>query len=231
MKSDAEEWARTAEHSTDREIDPSIHKISRKDTLASLIDLHIEDLGAFGKPLRRSKEAVLRRLKEDLGDTSLANLTRERLIMSGRQRAKDGAGPATLAIDHALIGTVLTHAAAVDGIPVNAETVCLARIALRRLDLIGKAEEHLRRAMQAELERLYAYFDSNERSTIPMTRIVKFAIATAKRIDEIFRIEWDTLAQSTRTIWVPGRKDLRKKDSNDQRIPCSLPPDTTPRRF
>ncbi len=69
LKSAAEEWARNAEHSIDRETDPSIHKISHKDTFASLIDLHIEDLGAVGKPLRRSQEAVLRRLKDDLGDT------------------------------------------------------------------------------------------------------------------------------------------------------------------
>lgn len=165
LKSAAEEWARTAEHSIDRQIDPSIHKISRKNILASLIDLHIEDLGAVGKPLRRSKGAVLRRLREDFGDTWLANLTCERLIMFGQQRAEDGAGPATLAIDFAFIGTVLTHAAAVYGIPMNAEAVRLARIALRRLDLIGKAKERSRRPTQAELERLYAYFVANERST------------------------------------------------------------------
>lgn len=69
LKSAAEEWARSAEHSIDREIAPSIHKISQKDSFASLIDLHIQDLGAVGKPLRRSQEAVLRRLKDDLGDT------------------------------------------------------------------------------------------------------------------------------------------------------------------
>jgi integrase len=219
LKSAAEEWARTAEHSIDREISPSIHKISRKDTFASLIDLHIEDLGAVGKPLRRSKDAVLRRLRDELGDTPLSNLTRERLILYGRQRAKDGAGPATLAIDLAFIGTVLTHAAAVHGIPVNTEAVRLARIALRRLDLIGKPKERSRRPTESELERLYAHFDANERATIPMTRIVKFAIGTAMRIDEIFRIEWDTLDQRTRTILVPDRKDPRKKDGNDQRVP------------
>lgn len=62
-------------------------------------------------------------------------------MMYGRQRARDGAGPATLAIDLAFIGTVLTHAAAVHGIPVNTEAVRLACIALRRLDLIAKAKD------------------------------------------------------------------------------------------
>jgi len=57
LKSAAEEWAREAEHTINKQIDPSTHKISRKDSFASLIDWHIEDLAAVGKPLRRSKDA------------------------------------------------------------------------------------------------------------------------------------------------------------------------------
>ena len=190
-KADADEWARDAERSIDKEIDPSTKRISRKDTFASLIDLHIEDLHGVGKPLRRSKDHTLRRLRRELGDTALSNLTRERLVMYGRQRAKEGAGPATLAVDISFIGTVLRHAAAVHGIPVNTQAVDLARVALRRLGLVGSPAERERRPTEAELERLYAHFDQNDRLTIPMTRVIKFAIATAMRLDEIFRIEWN----------------------------------------
>jgi integrase len=219
LKAAAEEWAREAEHAIDKQIDPSTHKISRRDSFASLIDLHIEDMAAVGKPLRRSKDAVLKRLRAELGDTTLSNMTRERLIMYGRQRAKAGAGPATLAIDISFIGTILTHAAAVHGITVNTEAVNLARIALRRLGLIARPAERERRPTEKELTKLYAHFDANDRYTVPMTRVIKFAIATAMRIDEIFRIEWDTLDERTRTILVPDRKDPRKKDGNDQRVP------------
>ncbi|MES1197312.1 MAG: tyrosine-type recombinase/integrase [Pseudomonadota bacterium] len=218
-KTDADEWARQAEHGIDKEIDPSTKRISGKDTFASLIDLHIDDLQAVGKPLRRSKEYVLERLREELGGTPLTNLTRERIILYGRQRAKAGAGPATLAVDISFIGTVLTHAAAVHGVAVNTEAVRLARVALRRLGLVGAPRERERRPSEKELERLFAYFDANERLTIPMTRVVKFAVATAMRIDEIFRIEWTTLDARTRTILVSDRKDPRKKDGNDQRVP------------
>lgn len=44
LKSAAEEWAREAEHTIDKQIDPSTHKISRKDSFASVIDLYIEDM-------------------------------------------------------------------------------------------------------------------------------------------------------------------------------------------
>lgn len=218
-KADADEWARDAEHAIDKEIDPSTKRISRKDTFASLIDLHIEDLHAVGKPLRRSKDHALQRLRREIGETPLANLTRERLVMYGRQRAKEGAGPATLAVDISFIGTVLRHAAAVHGIPVNTQAVDLARFALRRLGLVGAPAERARRPTEAELARLYVHFDTNERMTIPMTRVIKFAIATAMRLDEIFRIEWMTLDPRTRTIEVTNRKDPRRKDGNHQRVP------------
>lgn len=72
-------------------------------------------------------KAVIRRLKDDPGGTPLADLTRERLIMNTRQRARDGAGPATLAVDLAFTRRVLTPAAAMHGISVNTGAARLAR--------------------------------------------------------------------------------------------------------
>ena len=46
--------------------------------------------------------------------------------MFGKQRAREGAGPATVAVDISMIGTVMTHSAAVHGIAVNTEAVTLA---------------------------------------------------------------------------------------------------------
>lgn len=219
LKADAEGWARDIERDIDREIDPSVRRVSKKDSFGSLIDIHIEDMEAVNKPLRRSKEAVLERLRKDRGDVPLNQLTRERIIKYGRERAKQGAGPSTVAIDISFIGTALTHAAAVHGMQVNTEAVRLARVALHRLGLVGASKERDRRPTESELKRLFKHFDSNPRYTIPMTRVIKFAIATAMRIDEIFRIEWETLDEKSATILVPDRKDPRKKDGNDQRVP------------
>ena len=57
----------------------------------------------------------------------------------------------------------------------------LARVALRRLGLIGKGDERDRRPTQNELDRIIDYVDSNPRQAIPLGRIIKFAIATAMR--------------------------------------------------
>jgi integrase len=219
LKADAEAWARDIERDIDKEIDPSVRRVSKKDSFGSLIDIHIEDMEAVNKPLRRSKEAVLKRLKTELGATPISQMTRERLIKYGRERAKEGAGPATVAIDISFIGTVLTHAAAVHGMQVNTEAVRLARVALSRLSLVGASKERDRRPTENELRKLFRYFDGGAGSSLPMTRIVKFAIATGMRIDEIFRIGWETLDEKSATILVPDRKDPRKKDGNDQRVP------------
>lgn len=219
LKADAEAWAREIERDIDKEIDPSVRRVSKKDSFGSLIDIHIEDMEAVNKPLRRSKEAVLNRLKTELGDMPINQITRERLIKYGRERSQEGAGPSTLSIDISFIGTVLTHAAAVHGMQVNTEAVRLARVALHRLSLVGSSKERDRRPTETELDKILAYFDETKRSAIPMTRVIKFAVATAMRIDEIFRIEWETLDERSATILVPDRKDPRKKDGNDQRVP------------
>lgn len=91
-----------------------------------------------GKAPLRSKAATLDLLKRQLGNCNMASLDRERLIRFGRDRTAQGAGPVTLGIDIGMIKLILSHAAAVQGLPVKLEPVHLARIALKRLGLIGK---------------------------------------------------------------------------------------------
>ncbi len=118
-KSDADDWAVQAARDIDNGKKPSKRVRRDAQTFGHLIDLHLNDLADVGKPLRRSKEHVLRRLKEDIGETPVMDMTKAELIAFGRRRAKEGAGPATLAIDIYFIGTVMTHAAAVHDIEVD----------------------------------------------------------------------------------------------------------------
>ncbi len=87
----------------------------------------------------------------------------------------------TLSIDIGAIKLVLTHAAAVHGLTVPVEAIDLARIALKRLGLVGKGVERDRRPTDEEIERLITYFSAKPRQTIPVAAVVRFAIATAMR--------------------------------------------------
>jgi hypothetical protein len=124
---DAEEWALDAERSIDRGIAVKRSRPHEPPRIFSdLITLHIDDMTEVGKPIRRSKAAVVEALKVSLGRVKIQDLTRERLIEFGKRRARQGAGPSTLAIDFSFIRTILSHAAAVHGIEVSAENVRLA---------------------------------------------------------------------------------------------------------
>ncbi|MBB6066352.1 hypothetical protein [Pseudoxanthomonas broegbernensis] len=65
----------------------------RSTTFAHLVDLHVNDMCEVGKAPRRSKQFTLNALKDKLGKLKLKDLTRERLIQFGKDRAKEGAGP------------------------------------------------------------------------------------------------------------------------------------------
>ncbi len=182
---DATSWAKETELAIDKGLSIATVGSGPIKSFGQVIDLHVRDMHDVGKVIRRSKQAVLEALKRELGATLLKNLNRTTLIDYGKRRAKAGAVPATLAIDFSFIGTLLTDAAAVHGVDVPLEDVKLARVALTRLGLIGKSQERDRRPTQEELDRLTDYFDGKERQYTPMSRIVRFAVATAMRLEEI----------------------------------------------
>ncbi len=216
---DARKWAIAAERRIDLGEAPLKRSKADPKTLAHLVDLHVDDMREVGKAPRRSKQFTLDALKAKLGHVKHKDLTRERLIQFGKERAKEGAGPVTLSADFGYLKLMLTHAAAVHGVDVKVEPVNLARVALKRLGLIGKSRQRDRRPTAEEIKRLLDYFDNNRYLLIPMGRIVRFALASAMRQEEICRIRWSDVDAVQRVVLVRDRKDPREKDGNDQRVP------------
>ncbi|MES0139232.1 site-specific integrase [Mesorhizobium sp. M0016] len=207
-RDDARRWATEAERQVDRGETPTKSRIARLKTFGELIDLHIDDMCDVGKSPRRSKAAALDMLQRHLGKCNIAALDRERLIRFGRDRAAQGAGPMTLGMDIGFVKLILAHAAAVHGLPVKVEPVDLARIALKRLGLVGKGNQRDRRPTQDELDRLIAHFDANPRQIAPVGQIIRFAVATAMRQEEICKARW----------WAIVEDRLAKRSNDDDRI-------------
>ena len=105
------------------------------------------------------------------------------------------------------------------GVVLSTEPIALARIALTQLGLVGKGNERDRRPTQDELDRLVAAFYANRAQQIPVGRIIRFAVATAMRQDEICRIEWPDFYPAERMLLIKDRKDPRRKNGNNQRVP------------
>ncbi len=216
---DAQIWAVEMERRVDRSESLSIKHPSNIRTFGDLIDLHIADMHEVKRPLRRSKAYSLQKLKRELGKSGLCTLDREQIVEYGRSRAKEGAGPVTLGAELSYINTVITHAVAVHGITVSKEQVDLARVALRRLGLVGHSIERDRRPTQAELDAIIEYLERNFRQIIPVERIIRFAVATAMRQSEICRIRWADIDDRRRIVIVRDRKDPRRKSGNHQSVP------------
>jgi integrase len=159
-------------------------------------------------------------LQREPGAIKITALDRKRLIQFGRARSESGAGPVTLGIDIGAVGLVLSHAATVHGLSVSTEQVALARIALKRLGLIGKGVERDRRPTESEVESPIALFEANERQIIPIGPIIRFAIATAIRLDEICRIDWADVNERTRMFLIRDRKDPRNKQGTINASRC-----------
>jgi integrase len=130
------------------------------------------------------------------------------LIQFGKVRAKEGAGPVTLSADVGYVKLVIMHAAAVHGADVKVEPVDLARIALKRLGLIGKSRERDRRPTADEIRRLLGYFDAHRLLLIPMGRIVRFAIASAMCQEEICRIHWNEVDPTSRVVMLRSQRRI-----------------------
>lgn len=218
-REEARRWALDAESQIDRGETPMNSRLGRLRTFAELVDLHIEDMCEVGKAPGRSKQATLEMLKRELGKTGMADIDRDCIVQFGRRRAKQGAGPVTVSMDVGAIKLVMAHAAAVHGLPVAIEPVNLGRIALKRLGLVGKSNERDRRPTEDELAKLLRYFETKHRQIIPLHRVIKFAIGTAMRQEEIFRVTWDDYNERTKMLLIRDRKDPRSKKGNDQRIP------------
>lgn len=218
-RGDARRWATAAESAIDQGKAPKTTRIAEKKTFGHLIDLHLDDLADAKRKVGRSKAAVLELLRKDLGHKKFTELDRKAIIDFGRARAKGGAGPVTVSMYVGAIKLVFAHASAVHEIDTDLEAVEKARLALKHLGLVGKSNERDRRPTEDELQTLFAFFDGNDRRIIPMTRIIKFAIATAMRQDEICQVTWSDFNSRAKTLVIRDRKDPRVKYGNDQRIP------------
>ena len=98
-----------------------------------------------------------------------------------------------------------------------------ARKVSDRLGITGKSRERDRRPTLDELDQLMQHFlDRSKRrpSSIPMHRIIAFAIFSTRRQEEIIRIRWNDLDTDGQRVLVRDMKNPGEKIGND--VWCDL---------
>lgn len=123
----------------------------------------------------------------------------------------------TLTNDLSALNTVLRHAEFVWRVPMS-NPIVAARYTLRAAGFLDPANERKRRPTEDELNRIEAWLMAR-RSKLPLAAIVRFAVATSMRQEEITSLRWSDYDAKTGTILIRNRKHPTKKRTNNQVVP------------
>jgi integrase len=126
---------------------------------------------------------------DPLGKTRLASLSAVSFRDFVDRRQKAGAGGVTIAGDLSTVSAVLKWGRRARRLDLPVHLALDARRDLPYRGLRTRSKEREREPTDAELGRLYAHWETNLRQRIDMPTIVRFALASAMRQDEICRIE------------------------------------------
>lgn len=169
------------------------------------------------EPWGRTKTADLKRLLGyEIADRIASDLKARDYIRHIEGRRRVGAGPATAWNDLIWLRQVLRSVRTGKGIKaINLQELDDATEDLRRRKLIAKSKERDRRLKEGDEAALIAYFERrDQRAEIPMTDIVRFALVSTRREEEITRLLWKDLDKEKGIAWLDDVKHPRQKIGN-----------------
>lgn len=194
---------------------------ARGKTLADAIDRYVDD---SAKDLGRTKSQVLSAIKGyEIGELLAGDVGSEDIVRFARQLSAT-VKPQTVQNYLSHLSAVFAIAKPAWGIPLDREAMKDAFAVAKRLGLTSKSEKRERRPTLAELDKLMVFFTEQwERgqTTVPMARIIPFALFSTRRLGEIVRIEWADYDADGGRVLVRDMKHPGQKAGND--IWCDLP--------
>lgn len=181
-------------------------------TLRDLIDWYVGHVEAL-EPLRRSKASDLQRIKGyAIADRVASGLRQGDYVRHVEWRRRMGAGPATVGNDLVWIRGVIKAARANLDLHASLEELADATRYLRGARVVAKPKRRDRRLKHGEEEKLLKYLDAHYR--LPMGDIMRFALASTRRQEEITRLKWADLDRDKGIMWLDDVKHPTAKTGN-----------------
>lgn len=118
------------------------------------------------------------------------------------------------------LGAIFTIARPAWGYPLDAQAMADAMLVLKKLGIVAKSNERTRRPTLDELGKLMAHFEviSMKRpASLPMQRLILFAIFSTRRQEEITRVAGADLDRQAMEVIVRDMKNPGEKIGNDVR--------------
>ena len=189
--------------------------------LTKVIDQYLaESRRDYGK----TKKQVLRAIQaSSLGAMKCSEIGSTQILEFAQSlRAK----PQTVGNYLAHLASVFSIARPAWGYPLDKQAIDDARTVGKRMGVTSRSKQRDRRPTLAELDQLmehYAVMQRKRADAIPMQDIIRFAIFSTRRLDEITRIVWKDLDESRSEIIVRDMKHPGEKIGNDVRV--NVPPE------
>jgi integrase len=189
--------------------------------LSAVIDRYI---GESKNAVLGTKAQVLKTIKNsDLGETKCSEITSNTLVSFARELTKN-VEPQTCGNYFSHLSNIFTVARPAWGYPLSRQEFEDAVTVIKKLGLIRKGNERNRRPTLEELDQLNEHFGrvrDHRPSSIPMRKIVAFALFSTRRQEEITLLRWDDLDEDR--ILVRDMKHPGDKKANN--VYCELPPE------
>jgi integrase len=189
--------------------------------LSAVIDRYIAESKS---PVLGTKAQVLKSIKNsNLGETKCSDITSKTLVSFARELTEN-VEPQTCGNYFSHLSNIFTVARPAWGYPLSRQEFDDAVTVIKKLGLIRKGNERNRRPTLEELDRLMAHFGrvrDHRPSSIPMQKIVAFALFSTRRQEEITLLRWEDLDGDR--ILVRDMKHPGDKKGNN--VYCELPPE------
>jgi integrase len=189
--------------------------------LRDVIDRYVTE---SERDIGRTKAQVLRSIKTyDIADLRCSDITSADLVAFAKSIP---AGPATRQNYLSHLSAIFAIARPAWSYPLDPQTIKDTFTVSKRLGVTSKGQSRDRRPTLPELDKLMEHFamvKTRRPSSIPMQRIIPFAIFSTRRQEEIVSIRWQDYDGNR--VMVRDMKHPGDKLGND--VWCDLPPEAS----
>jgi integrase len=192
-----------------------IHGAPSKVTVMDAITAYEQ---TFGESMGRTKKADIARLRGyAIAQLPAEHITAKDIITHVVERNKT-VMPQTAQNDLIWLRTIIKNMSVTMGFEPRLDAFAQATAVLRQQKMIKKANKRDRILSFAEIIALARYFKRRRTSSIPMYDIFLFALFSARRQEEITRLEWTDNNELRQTGMVRDVKHPTSKEGNHKRF-------------
>jgi integrase len=199
----------------------ALDRVGKDPKLGDVIERYLQE---SEKKIGRTKAQVLRTIRKyDIAEMRCSEISSADVVSLAKALS---VSPPTVQHYLSHLGSIFRLARPAWSYPLDRQTVSDALIATKDLGLTSKSRCRDRRPTLAELDKLMEHFATVKArlpASIPMQRIIAFAIFSTRRQEEIVTIRWSDY--ETNRVLVRDMKNPQDKAGNN--VWCELAPEAS----